>query len=594
MAAEKNVKANAVLGFKVGTQAAVDAILSAGSGAVHGSFYLTKDTHRLYVGNEDTSLSPVNEGVITVATLGNLPSVNAANSNVYAGRFYYVTQGNILCVYNGSDWVQINPNTNTYIESFVDTAVDITGGVQVEQTITDDDQGGTHSAYFHVLGENGVVVSRGTTSITVGNESVTVPTINVSADYSISTTTNTTAGVDINLVSEDNSNNSHITVTSTTNAKGDDTVTIAKTAGGFSISAKDTKVDSVAVTGESTGGFKVTITDNEGQDVDTTFLPKITYGTGGNATTVDFISGTATLNVYTKSEVDDTLKLLNAMIYRGTIGTNGTGATGVTGTAGNYQVVSGSTNISSHIGDTYLVTTPIQVGGQSVRAGSLLIARSTTGQEQADGTIAKANLAFDVVEATQDTDTTYEFVENTTQNGILLQDSHGATVGEIKFAGDNWISVSQSMTGNSDSVSITHQNVTRTDPAQQTQTGNKADTTNSYTGTTTFTAVTGVTSDAKGHVTAVQTKQVTVYDTNAQISGNTYTSSNYTKNGKQVGIMQHDITMTAGDGGTATSTSYNAISSTGLTITSDDTNTLTSSSASTVKGINIEMLWGSF
>ena len=592
MALEHNVKANAVLGFKVGTQAAVDAILSAGSGAVHGSFYLTKDTHRLYVGNEDTSLSPVNEGVITVATIGNLPTVTSGNGAAYAGRFYYVTQGNILCVYNGSDWVQINTNTNTTNETFANVGVDITDGVQITSTLTDS-EGEALSAYFHVTGDNGVVVTRGTTNITVGTETVTVPTINVSADYSITTSTNSTSGVDVNLVSEDNSNNSHITVTAAANAKGHNTVTVAKTAGGFSIAAKDTTVTDVDVNSLATG-FEVVVTDLEGEEIKGSFAPKITYGTGANATTVDFVNGTATLNVYTKGEVDDTLKVLNAMVYRGTIGTGGSGATAVNGTAGNFQVVNGSTNVDSRIGDTYLVTTPVMVGGTTVNTGSLLIARSTTGAEQADGTIAKANLAFDIVAATQDTDTTYTFEENSTQNGIVLRNSQGNDVGELKFAGDTWIDVSQTMSSGVDSVTISHKNVTRTDPAAQTQTGAKADTTNSYTGQTQFTAVTGVTSDAKGHITAVQTKQITVYDTNASITGNSYTSSNYTKSNKNVGVMQHDITMTAGDGGTATSTSYNAISSQGLTITADDTNTLTSTSSSTVKGINIEMLWGSF
>ena len=68
MAAEKNVVAGAFLGFKVGTQANIDTMLAAGAnaGAQHGCFYLTKDSHRLYIGNEDTSLSPVNEGIETL------------------------------------------------------------------------------------------------------------------------------------------------------------------------------------------------------------------------------------------------------------------------------------------------------------------------------------------------------------------------------------------------------------------------------------------------------------------------------------------------------------------------------------------------
>ena len=97
------------VGFKLGTQAKVDELLKTpGTAVIEGSFYLTNDTHRLYIGqNENSSdanakLFPVNEGVITVATVDDLPKVSTDNGSVYAGRFYYVTAGHILCVHNGN------------------------------------------------------------------------------------------------------------------------------------------------------------------------------------------------------------------------------------------------------------------------------------------------------------------------------------------------------------------------------------------------------------------------------------------------------------------------------------------------------------
>lgn len=71
-----------------------------------GAFYLTTDTHRLYVG-QGTDLCPVNEGVITVANVESLPET------AITGSFYYATEENILCVYNGQTFVQINPDTDT-------------------------------------------------------------------------------------------------------------------------------------------------------------------------------------------------------------------------------------------------------------------------------------------------------------------------------------------------------------------------------------------------------------------------------------------------------------------------------------------------
>ena len=71
------VTSGALIGFKVGTQTNVNDLIVNG-GAVHGTFYLAQDTHRLYVGNEDTTLSPVNEGIVTVATISDLPSFTTA------------------------------------------------------------------------------------------------------------------------------------------------------------------------------------------------------------------------------------------------------------------------------------------------------------------------------------------------------------------------------------------------------------------------------------------------------------------------------------------------------------------------------------
>ncbi len=67
-----------------------------------GYFYLTTDTHRLYT-SVDGKVVPVNEGVVTVANIAALNDV-AAN----AGDFFYATEENVLCVYNGQGFIQIN------------------------------------------------------------------------------------------------------------------------------------------------------------------------------------------------------------------------------------------------------------------------------------------------------------------------------------------------------------------------------------------------------------------------------------------------------------------------------------------------------
>ena len=110
--------------------------------ALDGVFYLTTDSHRLYVG-QGTNLIDLNKYIRTVineTALNNLP-------NKQNGDFAYVEDKNILAVYNGTKWVQVNPDTNTGNDTCVTgvsvesaTAADnskITYNFSLEQTRTD-------------------------------------------------------------------------------------------------------------------------------------------------------------------------------------------------------------------------------------------------------------------------------------------------------------------------------------------------------------------------------------------------------------------------------------------------------------------------
>lgn len=101
--------ANLNLKFLRGLQASLP------TAGTDGYFYLTTDTHRLYT-SIDGKVVPVNEGVITVENLDALTSVTGAK----AGDFFYCTEENILCVYNGQTFVQINPDTGA-------TSVEVVG-----------------------------------------------------------------------------------------------------------------------------------------------------------------------------------------------------------------------------------------------------------------------------------------------------------------------------------------------------------------------------------------------------------------------------------------------------------------------------------
>lgn len=108
------------VGFLRGSQANLNTLMTGKTGIKEGSFYLTNDTNRLYFGKSATELVALNEGVITVDAIANLPK--GADLSNEIGHFYYATAENILCVYNGQQWVQINPDTDTQVSS-VSTAV---------------------------------------------------------------------------------------------------------------------------------------------------------------------------------------------------------------------------------------------------------------------------------------------------------------------------------------------------------------------------------------------------------------------------------------------------------------------------------------
>ncbi len=103
--------------FLAGTQASIATLISNGD-AIEGAFYLTNDTHRLYVGRQvsgstDVIPVPVNEGINFVTSVPDLPTPATSAEKVdTAGHFYYASSENVLCVYNGKNWVQINPDTN--------------------------------------------------------------------------------------------------------------------------------------------------------------------------------------------------------------------------------------------------------------------------------------------------------------------------------------------------------------------------------------------------------------------------------------------------------------------------------------------------
>lgn len=77
-----------------------------------GVFYLTEDTKKLHVGllNDDgtTSVYELNKDI---SIYSNLNGLKNDISKVKQGSFFYLEDENIFSVYDGSEFVQINPDT---------------------------------------------------------------------------------------------------------------------------------------------------------------------------------------------------------------------------------------------------------------------------------------------------------------------------------------------------------------------------------------------------------------------------------------------------------------------------------------------------
>lgn len=527
------------VGFKLGTQAKVDALLKTpGTSVVEGSFYLTSDTHRLYIGQKATAsdtnaqLFPVNEGVITVANVSDLPKVSESDKSVYAGRFYYITNGNILCVYNGKSWVQINANTDTVIDSH---SYSIDGG-----EITDNihlSNGKAQNATFTVTGANGVQISGTGTTLTITGDK-----------YSLSSTVASNKAT-VKLDSANTTNDTSVVLA------GGDNVTITQDAGTKEVTIKSNNTKLNSLTGTATEeGFTIEGNNSDGSKATAaTINPQIKVGKTTQPV-AKFVNGTATLDVYSTKDIDDKMKALNAMVYKGTLGKNG--------------AVTALPTSNICIGDTYLAAENVTINEHTVYAGSLIIARGT---EDASGFITTETLVWDIVESTKDADTQYNF--QTIEGGIKLHTSTGGNVGQLVINGGTDVAVATASSDASanQTLTVNHKAVARADSADP-------DLSQTKNSTTDVTVITGVTTSTTGHVTGVKTRKIKLVDSNTTLKS----ISNAVTAASNIATVTSTVKGTLGAGAETSATGTFKVASTSMTVTGSSNQ------------VNIDLTWGTF
>ena len=454
--------------------------------AVDGSFYLTEDTQRLYVGiGENNAPVELNRTIRSVESLTALnalkgPVGSNANDGVAVGDFYYVAggansvSGNILAYCSAVDatgkptWVQINPDTNTKLATSTSavTKTAVEKGVKVETSVQDT-EGRTAKGDFQVVGSENITVAlvNGQIKISTPDGSDTTYEIKTEANSNKGTifldSTGTPSRINIG------SKNSDVTVTS------DDS-------GNITIGVADMRTKKIAVDAKpsSGNGFDLKV---DGMDVGD-FDPTIKLG---DNEAIHFVDGNATLPVYTKTEVDtkvsNSLKTFDAMAYKGTVSKS-----------------NASTKLAStgNVGDTYKaaedITAPVKAN-----TGDLIIATGTDGA-----------VTWDVIPSGDDQTITGA----ATTSGISISDQSG-TLAEISVVKGSKINVSNSTSGKKTTLTVGHEAITQPTPVAGTAVTQTAK------NSAEFTAITDITEDGFGHVTGITTKKLTVVDTHNDVSG---------------------------------------------------------------------------
>jgi len=596
--------------------------------------------------------------------------------NKEAGQFFYVEDANVLCIYNGSQWVQINPDTTN--SEMKTTVTAVTNGATVSTVLKDnknntygDGSGnGAHgNASFTVKGENITISASGTTltlkgkayslglngtdnpSIRLTDNSTATPTVagtvtikggdNISvtgsgstitisgsegshvngADFTTAVASNkATVGLSVTQsgpsapqvdssftvlggegvkVEKDGTNGIKVTSDSKLNATSTDStkneaanivlsqngtnkpavqlkaganvssikVTEGATASDpdvIEINVTDSYISSANVTESSTNGFGVTLNNANSSKsaVQFSITPEITYGQ--TATTVPFKSGVATLSVYTQAEIDKKLTDLqqqaDAMHFMGTASSADDLTTKVANNGG------------AHSGDTYKATAAFTWNGKSVKAGDLLVVLPGT---EVNGIIDSPT--WEIIPSGDDID---DYVVNTQPtNGIQIErktTTNNEVLGGLTIAvgaNDEALNLTQATNAQGlKTVTITHDTQTQTTSGQTAAT-------QAAKGTLEIDAITSVTRDKNGHVTAATSKKFTVVDTHNTVKTVTMAVGTDTSGA----TLQTTVMMNDGD----------QASSVSVPIISENTS-LKIEKAASANAINMNLVWGEF
>lgn len=624
--------ANENIQFLQGTQSDLNKLLPGGGTstagtAIEGAFYLTTDTHRLYVGRKVTTTTgsyeagkiypeEVSTGISIVKDTGSLTDIAA---EAHDGDFYYIQENNILAVYEGGQWVQINAPTGI---DKINTGVTRPSGNTTDAIVTTEmlTQAGRKTGKLKFVAGSNVQLTPGTTDQT--NTEYEIGSMTISATdttYAIGSTTSSTNGnAKIGLKKNGGSSlESGAVVIKGSSTTGETVNVTSDSSGNIVVSGpKFSNIGYEATTGTNSNyGITTTLNYTDGAGSSKTVTgsidPQISYGQNGSAkSTAHFIqSGSnqpiiADLNVYTKAQADTAisnaitsqLATANAMTYKGTVTSAADLKTKIIANGG------------AHNGDVYKVGALEQtfsVDGVNVQTGDLIIltGEETNGQIQINSQNISNSTSTDnilticeLVPSGDEPQVTAEAsATGASQIYTKLYDGKNASNTNIlttRYVGGNKITISQttdSTTGQDVSLTFNHDTTTRTNSTNETV--QNAGTANAIirksTGSDTIQndgyelfvfsdPSKALLTDSYGHVTGLKGKTIT-FKHNKLNSNATIAYSTPSTNVGRVGFTLTDSLSnnTAGTIDFASST---------LTVVGDATN----------NQINVNLKWGTF
>ena len=501
----------------------------------NGAFYLTTDTHKLYYGyNNKINL------LDSVIMVDKLPT-----NNIEVGYFYYATIDNILAIYDGSAWTQVNPDSQFVLTSFEsegkveDNTAIVTHTLSYADNVHNDVDGATTtnnlSVAFSIKGEDGITVAVDGTEITLTGTKY---------EYDLAVA-DSEAGAEIALTLNGETDAGAVAIAAGANAE------VKAADGTITIGAKDTEVTGVEFANGADGGIDLTVTskvtkaDGTTEDKTATDNFNITVGYGveeDKKATASIKNGQIDLSVYTAAEVDEKLSgfiaSFNAMEFKGAV-------------ASVEELPA-----DAEPGFTYKASAEFTLDETNIKVGDLIIA--TTDEwvviPSGDETVLTYELGLDV------------------NNRIILKENGNEKGNAISITDVENNPVQVEITKDEDTQTIVAKVIHTAITVKDTETEAISQTAGAA---QEFTIVVDVIDDGFGHITEIKTQKITVVDT--KVTGVTEEVSN-TDAGVKIGTS---IAQTAGD---PITTEY-YIESSSLSIREGEANDIK---------VIVDLVWGSF